>query len=81
MHIRKKKDGLNFPIRIAETGGTEKFDIIPFIYYNSADGIILMYNIDNKSSFDYVVRLLNLNQKFLSNNRKCLLIGNKVNKE
>ena len=80
MQIRKNIDGLNFPILIEDIAGQEKYEYINSIYYNNADGIILMYNIDNKSSFDCIVNIQNMNYiDLISNNRQLLLIGNKVN--
>ena len=74
--LEKNIDGLNFPILIEDIAGQEKYEYINSIYYNNADGIILMYNIDNKSSFDCIVNILNMNYiDLISNNRQLLLIG------
>lgn len=76
-------------LQIWDTAGQEKYRSIPAKYYTNADGILLLYDINNRNSFNGVSVWLKDIQKNLTDNRNdtwlntitLYLIGNKVDIE
>lgn len=74
-----KINGETVKVSIWDTAGQEKYQTIVKNYYNGANGVLLIYDITNKKSFDKVdfwyndlKNTLNLNEVFV-----CL-VGNKI---
>mmetsp|Transcript_5727 Transcript_5727/g.10274 ORF Transcript_5727/g.10274 Transcript_5727/m.10274 type:complete len:207 (+) Transcript_5727:405-1025(+) len=72
-----KKDGKNVKLQIWDTAGQERFKTITSSYYRGAHGIIIVYDITNKSSFDNVSSWLREVGRFANENVCMLLVGNK----
>ena len=71
-------DGSHIKLNIWDTAGQERFKSITNNYIRGAQGIIFMYKIDLRSSFNLVVDLYNRNSEtYKVKNIKTLLIGNK----
>ena len=71
-------DGSHIKVKLWDTAGQERFKSITKNFFLNSQGIIFMYNIDLRSSFNVVVDLYNRNSEtFKENNIKTLLIGNK----
>jgi len=68
-------------LQIWDTAGQERFRTITSAYYRGADGIIMVYDVTNKESFDHVQDWLQEVNRY-SNEGTCkLLIGNKSDRE
>ena len=77
--IKKIKiDNKLINVLIWDTAGQERFRNITSHYYNNADGILLVYDISNRESFEKLNYWLNeINQKIDKNKINLILVGNK----
>ena len=64
-------------LKIWDTCGEEKFRAITRQYYQDADGIILVYDIANKSSYNNILIWINEIRNSAPENYSLLLVGNK----
>lgn len=65
-------------MQVWDTAGQERFKTITETYYKGATGIILVYAVDSKDSFESVEKWINqVNQRTPSSIKK-ILIANKV---
>jgi len=65
-------------LQVWDTAGQERFKTITETYYKGATGIILVYAVDSKDSFESVEKWINqVNQRTPSSIKK-ILIANKV---
>ena len=72
-------DNRNINVEIWDTAGQEKFKKITSQYYNGADGIILIFDITNKKSFEKIsFWIQDLSNKIDLDNICLILIGNKT---
>lgn len=71
-------DGKTVKLQIWDTAGQERFRTITSAYYRGADGIILVYDVTNKESFDHVEEWLSEVDRHASENTLKLLVGNKA---
>lgn len=60
-----------------DTAGQERFRTITSAYYRGADGIIMVYDVTNKDSFDHVKDWLAEVNRYATKDTCKLLIGNK----
>ena len=78
----KSKIEKKFEINLVDTTGQENFRAITFNYYRGSDGILLMYDITDKTSFDHVSMWVNSINETIDNNQgtkySIILIGNKL---
>ena len=78
----KLSDGSLINVHIRDTCGQERFDSINEQYYKSADGVLLVFDIANKTSFDKIKKYYIAKIK-----EKCkigipiILLGNKTDLE
>ncbi|KAF9466832.1 ras-domain-containing protein [Collybia nuda] len=77
MEIKGKKVKLS----IWDTAGQERFRTITSSYYRGAQGIILVYDVSNRESFDALPRWYSELETYVSNSVVKILVGNKVDKE
>ena len=77
--IKKIKiDNKYINVLIWDTAGQERFRNITSHYYNNADGILLVYDISNRESFENLNYWLNeINEKADKNKINLILVGNK----
>jgi len=84
--IEKKK----FNISLFDTAGQEKFRAVPRNYYKNADGILLLFDVCNRNSFEKIKDWINeikkysnksLNNEDNENKLIIYLIGNKIDNE
>eukprot|EP01091_Cochliopodium_minus_P011560 TRINITY_DN3310_c0_g2_i2.p1 TRINITY_DN3310_c0_g2~~TRINITY_DN3310_c0_g2_i2.p1 ORF type:complete len:208 (+),score=55.62 TRINITY_DN3310_c0_g2_i2:159-782(+) len=69
-------------LTIWDTAGQEKFRSLTSSYYRGTHGIILVYDVTNKKSFEHIESWLNeINTYATNDNLVKLLVGNKVDKE
>ena len=82
VNIKGKKVNKSFQISLFDTAGQERFKSITKNYFKDADGIILLYDITNKITFDHVETWLASIEEVLSDwkthNYLILLMGNKL---
>ena len=76
-----KTEKKSFVISLFDTAGQEKFRAITHNYYKGSDGILLIYDIDDKSSFESIeIWIESIRQSIGSNDVSkyaMVLIGNK----
>ena len=69
-------------VKIWDTAGQEKFKSISTQYIKNCDGILLIYAINNKKTFENIENWLNeIENKKKKNNIPLVLIGNKIDLE
>ncbi|KAM7254417.1 hypothetical protein ACFE04_003797 [Oxalis oulophora] len=71
------QDGKTIKLQIWDTAGQERFRTITSSYYRGAHGIIIVYDVTDKESFNHVKDWLVEIDKFSSDNVAKLLVGNK----
>ena len=68
-----------FKILIWDTAGQERFRKITNQYYNSADGIFLVYDVTQNETFEQISYWINeMNNKIDKNKIGIILVGNKI---
>jgi Ras-related protein Rab-1A len=60
-----------------DTAGQERFKTITAAYYRGADGIIMVYDVTNRESFEHIRNWVKEVDRFADDHCK-LLVGNKV---
>ena len=85
VNIEIDKDGQKqkkeFNISLFDTAGQEKFRAVTFTYYKESDGILLLYDITDRKSFDNVSIWVNSIKEAIEGNKSkyaIILIGNKL---
>lgn len=74
-------DGVPIKVWVWDTGGQERFRTITSSYYRGAHGILLVYDITQKSSFEKVPIWLHEVDRFACENVHKFLVGNKSDLE
>eukprot|EP00922_Rhytidocystis_sp_ex-Travisia-forbesii_P037954 GHVS01056511.1.p1 GENE.GHVS01056511.1~~GHVS01056511.1.p1 ORF type:complete len:218 (+),score=36.52 GHVS01056511.1:50-703(+) len=64
-------------LQIWDTAGQERFRTITSAYYRGADGIVLVYDTTDKTSFEHIGDWLNEVNRYASENTCKILVGNK----
>ena len=74
-----KKEKKNFNIHFFDTAGQEKFRAITKSYFKGSDGIILIYDITKRLSFEHISIWIETIKESLDNSSKYVifLLGNK----
>uniref|UniRef100_A0A8C2YNX7 small monomeric GTPase n=1 Tax=Chinchilla lanigera TaxID=34839 RepID=A0A8C2YNX7_CHILA len=73
--------GKKIRLQIWDTAGQERFNSITSAYYRSAKGIILVYDITKKETFDDLPKWMKMIDKYASEDAELLLVGNKLDCE
>ncbi len=74
---RIEKNNNEYNIQIWDTAGQERFRAIVKSVFNSVKGIILVYDITNRTSFEHVLYWLNNVRENSDENLPICLVGNK----
>jgi len=77
MEVKGKKVKLS----IWDTAGQERFRTITSSYYRGAQGVILVYDVSNRESFDALPRWYSELETYVSDAVVKIVVGNKVDKE
>jgi len=77
MDVKGKKVKLS----IWDTAGQERFRTITSSYYRGAQGVILVYDVSNRESFDALPRWYSELETYVSDSVVRIIVGNKVDKE
>ena len=80
-----KIDNKLYKLTIWDTAGQERFKSLPIKYYKNVDGVLLLYDVCDKGSFDDVNNWLNdvkqNSNKTNESDISLFLLGNKIDKE
>uniref|UniRef100_A0A8C4YLC9 small monomeric GTPase n=1 Tax=Gopherus evgoodei TaxID=1825980 RepID=A0A8C4YLC9_9SAUR len=79
LHRRHLLRGLQ--VNRGDTAGQERFNSITSAYYRSAKGIILVYDITKKETFEDLPKWMKMIDKYASEDAELLLVGNKLDCE
>ncbi|KAI0048141.1 ras-domain-containing protein [Auriscalpium vulgare] len=77
MDVKGKKVKLS----IWDTAGQERFRTITSSYYRGAQGIILVYDVSSRETFDALPRWFSELETYVSESVVKIIVGNKVDKE
>jgi len=75
------EDGLRVKLQIWDTAGQERFRTITSSYYRGAHGVIIAYDITNKSSFEGTQKWFSEVERYSNQKVKVMLLGNKADLE
>ena len=75
--IKLPKSKKRVKVQIWDTAGQERYNAINKNLFQKVQGVIIMYDITNRSSFDNISKWLNLLSQSVSNRIK-MLVGNKL---
>lgn len=74
-------DGKIVKLQIWDTAGQERFRTITSSYYRGAHGIIVVYDVTERESFECVKQWMNEIDRYATENVNRLLVGNKCDLE
>ena len=75
------KSGKKVKIQLWDTAGQERFRTLVKSYYKGAHGVILIYDVTNKSSFDGIKNWLTQIKEEASSKIRISLIANKIDSD
>ena len=64
-------------LQIWDTAGQERFRTITYAYYRSADGVLVVYDVSNRTTFEHVMKWVAECRTKGKNGIKLVLVGNK----
>ncbi len=71
-------DGKQVKLQMWDTAGQERFQAITNSYFVGADGMMIVYDVCNRKTFERVQYWVTEVQRYAKNSPPCLLIGNKT---
>jgi len=74
-------NGKNVKLSIWDTAGQERFRTITSSYYRGAQGVILVYDVSNRESFDALPRWFSELETYVKPEVVRIVVGNKLDKE
>ena len=72
-----KHEGQLIKLQIWDTAGQERFRTLTASYYRGAQGIIIVYDVTDRDTFDHVRTWINEIEKFSQAGVCKILVGNK----
>jgi len=74
-------DGNKIKLTVWDTAGQERFRTLTASYYRGAHGVILVYDVNNRDSFEHITMWLNELEMYATNTGIVkMLVGNKIDK-
>ena len=73
----KLKNGQEVKLRIYDTAGQERFKSVAISFIKKAEGVILIYDIGNKATFESLEEWIKNIKEFGKENLPIILVGNK----
>jgi len=74
-------DGKQLKLQIWDTAGQERFKTITSSYYRGAHGIMVVYDVTERESFENLQRWLDEIERYAPDNVAKLILGNKVDQQ
>ena len=74
-------NGKTVKVQLWDTAGQERFRTIAKSYYKGAHGIILIYDVTNRKTYDNIKKWLNQIRDEASNRISIILVANKIDCE
>lgn len=74
------EDQKSVTVQIWDTAGQDRFRAITKNYYKGADGIALIYDVTNRSSFQNITTWISQIKDCASSYVKIIIVGNKIDK-
>jgi len=74
-------DGKRIKLQVWDTAGQERFRTITVSYFRGGQGILLVYDVTDRNSFNSIRNWINQIQEHASEDVSTILIGNKCDKE
>lgn len=68
-------------LQIWDTAGQERFRTITSSYYRGANGIIVVYDVTNRDSYNNIIKWLGEIDKYTRNDTITIIVGNKCDLE
>ncbi|GAB5366832.1 hypothetical protein AAMO2058_001177500 [Amorphochlora amoebiformis] len=82
MRIRTVEiEGRKVKVKIWDTAGQEQFRVITRNYYRGAQGVVLVYDITNRPSFQHVTKWIRDVKEYADEGVNVVLVGNKCDLE
>jgi len=76
-----KYEGQVIKLQIWDTAGQERFRTLTASYYRGAQGIIIVYDVTDRDSFENVRNWIQEIEKYSKSNVCKVLVGNKCDQE
>ncbi|KAL7424768.1 Ras-related protein Rab-18-B [Cryptotrichosporon argae] len=73
-------DGQRFKLSIWDTAGQERFRTLTSSYYRGAQGVILVYDVSSRPTFDELVRWFREIEAYCADDVVKMVVGNKVDR-
>ena len=77
----KLDTGKTIKVQLWDTAGQERFRTIAKSYYKGAHGIVLIYDVTNRKTYDNIRKWLNQIKDEASNKISIILVANKIDSE
>ncbi|GMK53901.1 hypothetical protein CspeluHIS016_0104870 [Cutaneotrichosporon spelunceum] len=74
-------NGRRYKLSIWDTAGQERFRTLTSSYYRGAQGVILVYDVSSRPTFDELVKWFREIETYCAEDVVKILVGNKVDKE
>ncbi|KAK8866067.1 hypothetical protein IAR55_001218 [Kwoniella newhampshirensis] len=74
-------DGKKYKLSIWDTAGQERFRTLTSSYYRGAQGVILMYDVSSRRTFDELLKWFKEIDTYCGEGVVRMVVGNKVDKE
>jgi len=81
VHRMDTNDGKKVKLSIWDTAGQERFRTITSSYYRGAQGIIIVYDVSNRETFEALPKWMSELSTYVSPSVVKIVVGNKVDKE
>ncbi|WOO81251.1 Ras-related protein Rab-18-B [Vanrija pseudolonga] len=74
-------DGRRYKLSIWDTAGQERFRTLTSSYYRGAQGVILVYDVASRPTFDELIKWFREIETYCAEDVVKVIVGNKVDKE